>query len=78
MIHNEAEYNQMLSDQCQYEAEAAIRADYEHMLRHDAIQFLTEFYSSEPDESCEAENLIILVSYAFEWMDSKKLKEKKK
>ena len=26
MKHNEAEYNQMLSDQCQYEAEADERA----------------------------------------------------
>lgn len=78
MISSQEEYNQMLSDQAQYEAEVAIRMDYENMLRQDAVQFLTEFYKEPPNHSPEAENLIVLICSAFEWADNLKNKNKNK
>jgi hypothetical protein len=76
MIHNEAEYNQMMSDQAQYEAEVAIRMDYENMLQQDAIEFLTNFYGSNPQEAgVEGENFITLIASAFEWADNKRMKK---
>ena len=76
MIHNEAEYNQMMSDQAQYEAEVAIRMDYENMLQQDAIEFLTNFYGSNPqDAGAEGENFITLIASALEWADNKRMKK---
>jgi glycine betaine/choline ABC-type transport system substrate-binding protein len=75
MIHSEAEYNQMLSDQAQYEAEVNVRMDYECMLREDAIEFLEEFYGAKVDESPEAENLITLVMWAIEKTHQKQMKK---
>lgn len=79
MIHNEQEYNEMLNEKARYEAEIAIRMDYENMLRQDAIEFLTKFYGSSPEiGGLEGENFITLIVSAFEFMDNKKLKSKLK
>jgi hypothetical protein len=75
VIHNEEEYNQMLSDQAQFESEANVRMDYERMLREDAIEFLEEFYGAKVDGSPEAENLITLAMAAIETVHQKQMKK---
>lgn len=74
MIHNEAEYNQMLNDQARYEAEVMVHLDYINMLKQDAVEFLTEYYGSNPnDGGPEGQNFITLIMSAFEWADKKRM-----
>lgn len=66
---SEQEYQADLN--AQGEHEAATEAAYHEYITTNAIKFLTYFYGTEPNGSPEAENLITLISSAFEWMDKK-------